>query len=302
MNIGIVGLGKMGAALVSRWLAAQYKVIGYDVIIKSTTPITVNSGATDFMIVDTLEALAQQARIIWLMIPAGKPVDQAIVDLIPFLKPRDIIIDGGNSYFEDSVRHYTLLKQHGISFLDCGVSGGIHGYEQGFSLMIGGDKDAFEYVEPLFKVLAFPQGYAYVGPAGAGHYVKMVHNGIEYALLQAYAEGFQLLKEGHYPHLDLAQISAAWNHGAVIRSWILSLLHEILLKDQDLKNIAGIVDESGMGRWTVEQAHKYKVPVTLIEDALKIREQSHITGGNYATKLVALLRAAFGGHSVHKNT
>ena len=226
--------------------------------------------------------------------------DEILEQLLLYLKPKDIIIDGGNSHFNDTVRRAEMLKLSHISFIDCGTSGGIHGKKDGFSLMIGGDKKIFLQLESIFKALAAPQGYAYMGSSGSGHYVKMVHNGIEYALMQAYAEGFELLKKGTYgKELDLAAISEIWSHGAVIRSWLLTLLHTILVKDQDLVRVSGRVDDSGTGRWTVEEAHAHNIAVQLIQDALSIREQSRINGGTYATKLVALLRQQFGGHAVH---
>ena len=216
------------------------------------------------------------------------------------LKPGAIIVDGGNSHFTDSVRRAKELETLSVSFLDCGVSGGIHGRETGFSIMIGGDHAAFLNLERVFSTLAAPHGYAYLGPSGAGHYVKMVHNGIEYALLESYAEGFSLLKNGSYPQLDLEKIASVWDNGAVIRSWILELAQNIFAHDQELKNVSGEIASNGTGIWTVQEAHEKKVPVPLIEDSVKIREWSVRTGGNYATKIVALLRNQFGGHPFKK--
>lgn len=297
MKIGIIGLGRMGRAIVQRLVAAQVNVIGYDPAAEQW------SEGTFFTRVDTLSLLVREARVLWLMVPAGKLIDEILEQLVLYLQPGDIIVDGGNSYFKDSVRRAAMLTEKAVGFLDCGTSGGVHGADHGFSLMVGGDKDLFIKLEVIFKVLAAPQGYAYVGSSGAGHYVKMVHNGIEYALMQSYAEGFELLKKGSYAkELDLATISHVWSHGSVIRSWLLTLLHAILEKDQSLASISGKVDESGTGKWTVEEAHAHNVSVKLIEDALAIRNQSHHTGGTYATKLVALLRQQFGGHAVyHEN-
>jgi 6-phosphogluconate dehydrogenase len=236
------------------------------------------------------------------MVPQGELVDKVIAQLQPILKRGDIIIDGGNSKFSDSMRRAQELALHGIYFIDCGTSGGVHGRENGFCLMAGGDKKVYDIVEPLFKAVATYGGYAHVGPSGAGHYVKMVHNGIEYGLLQAYAEGFDVLKNGQFKdqHLDLEKIASLWNHGSVIRSWILDLVENIMKEDPNLDDIKGNFASTGMGKWTVEQAHAMNIPVPVIEESLKVREWSEKTGGNYATKIVAMLRNQFGGHAVSK--
>ncbi|OQA36404.1 MAG: 6-phosphogluconate dehydrogenase, NAD(+)-dependent, decarboxylating [Candidatus Dependentiae bacterium ADurb.Bin331] len=294
MNCAVIGLGRMGSAIVYRLLKAGHAVVGYDPSAQARQEAA-TVGAT---IVSTLEECAHHAQIMWLMVPAGPIVDQVLRELLPHLNAGAVVIDGGNSKFSDSIRRFQELKSVGIEFLDCGTSGGLHGKEIGFSLMIGGDIQAFQKVEPIFTAIAAPQGYGLVGPSGCGHYVKMVHNGIEYALLQSYAEGLQLLNEGEFKDLDLAKITNIWQHGSIIRSWILELTHEILKKDQKLEKISGTIAESGTGSWTVEEAHKQKVPVKLIEDALEIRAWSRESGGNYATKLVALMRNAFGGHAL----
>ena len=236
------------------------------------------------------------------MVPQGELVDKVIAQLRPFLKAGDIVIDGGNSQFSDSISRAHDLALDNIFFIDCGTSGGIHGRENGFCLMIGGNKKAYDTIEPLCKAVSAPGGCAYVGPSGAGHYVKMVHNGIEYGLLQAYAEGFDLLKNGQFKdqQLDLAKIAQLWNHGSIIRSWILELVQEIMEDDSNLKGIKGNVASTGMGKWTVEQAHESGVSVPVIEESLEVREWSEKTGGNYATKIVAMLRNKFGGHAVTK--
>lgn len=292
MKCAVVGLGRMGSAVVYRLHNAGHQVVGYDPSEQARQEAAM-VGAT---IVSTLEECAHHAQIIWLMVPAGPIVDQVLKELQQHLNANAIVIDGGNSKFTDSIRRFQELKGSGIEFLDCGTSGGLHGKEIGFSLMIGGSKKAFDLAEPIFKAVAAKEGYGLVGPSGSGHYVKMVHNGIEYALLQAYAEGLQLLHEGEFKELDLAKITTIWQHGSIIRSWILELTHEILKKDQQLEAVSGSIAESGTGAWTVEEARKQKVPVKLIENALQIRAWSRETGGNYATKLVALLRLAFGGH------
>lgn len=300
MNVGIVGLGKIGAAVARRLKNASYSVWGFDLNKTLCTSL-----ATDgIFCTSSLQELAQKARIICIYVPAGAPVEQTIAQLKPHLQRDDILIDGGNSKFTDSQAHAQRLAADGIFFLDCGTSGGIAGESLGFSLMVGGDKQAYERVLPLLDAIAMPGGIGYVGPSGAGHYVKMVHNGIEYALLQAYAEGIHLLKDGAFKdaHLDLEEITRIWINGSIIRSWILELLHTVIQKNGTLENISGQIGENGTGTWTVEEAHKNHIPLALIETALAIRAQSRKTGGTYATKLVALLRHEFGGHPIeHTN-
>lgn len=291
MNIGLIGLGKMGQSIAHRLTEAGHQVIGYD-----AAPNTI-----EYKNVDSLAELAKKARVIWLMVPAGKPVDDVLTQLTPNLQAGDIIIDGGNSHFSDSIRRCEELKKLNIFFLDCGTSGGVHGKELGFSLMIGGDQTAFLAIEPLFKALAAKDGYGYFGPSGAGHYVKMVHNGVEYALLQAYAEGFDLLKNGTYKNLDLEKVCRVWNGGSIVRSWIVELARQVFEKDQNLTNISGQIGQMGTGKWTVEEAHTKGISVKVIEQALDIRTWSQLTGGNYATKVVAILRNKFGGHPVKQS-
>ena len=302
MKIGIIGLGKMGEAIAYRAIQAGLSVIGYDV----STIAQENAQKIGVVLLSRIADFAQHddIRVFWLMVPPGEPVDHVINELKPSLKEGNIIIDGGNSKFVDSMQRARILEMFNIFFMDCGTSGGIRARETGFCLMVGGKEHIFTFIEPLLKVIAMPNGYALLGPSGAGHYTKMVHNGIEYALLQSYAEGFHLLKEGVFKdaHLDLEKIASLWNHGSVIRSWILELIQEIMHEDQDFSSIKGYIAATGMGEWTVEQGHLSKVPVTLIEDALKIRLASQVKDdGNYATKLVSLLRNKFGGHAVTKN-
>lgn len=296
MKLGIIGLGRMGSAVAQRVLSAHYEVVGYDVSSDSCAEVA-RYGA---QIADSVADVAKHARIMWLMVPAGELVDQVITQLRPHLNAGDILIDGGNSKFTDSMRRAAELKNQGIAYLDCGTSGGLLGREVGFALMVGGDEDAYKKVLPLLKSIAASDGVGYVGPSGAGHYVKMVHNGIEYAMLQAYAEGFDLIKHGSFKKddLDLAEITYIWQHGSVIRSWLLDLAHDVFVHDQKLEHISGEVAEGGTGAWTVEDAHKHNVQVTLIEESLKARAQSRKTGGNYMTKIIAMLRKKFGGHAV----
>jgi 6-phosphogluconate dehydrogenase len=297
MKLGVIGLGKMGIAIAYRALNAGISVIGYD----TNQETARDASKIGVVIVPTIAALTQEVSTIWLMIPHGTLIDTVLENIHSAATHERIIIDGGNSNFNDSIRRSAYLKQHNITFLDCGTSGGLHGKEHGFSLMIGGDHDAYSQLTPLWQAVAAPQGFAYMGVSGSGHYVKMVHNGIEYALMQAYAQGFHLLKEGHFKDLDLATITSVWSHGSIIRSWLLTLSHEIFVHDQSLADVSGVVAQSGMGEWTVQEAHAHKVPVSLIEDALAIRYLSEKTGGNFATKVVALLRNKFGGHAVKKS-
>ena len=294
MKVGIIGLGRMGMAIAARAATAGFQVIGYD----PNTELQNESEKNGIIFYKNIDQLAKEADIIWLMIPAGAVIDQTIEKLINCMQPGALVIDGGNSNFVDSIRRAQRLTAHTINFLDCGVSGGIHGAKNGFCLMVGGNYEIYKKVEPLLKVLAAHGGYNYMGPSGAGHYVKMVHNGIEYGLLQAYAEGFQLLREGDFKELDLEKISNVWLHGSVIRSWLLELGHDVFKKDQTLTLIDGTIQEGGTGAWTVENAHKNNVPVPVIEKSLEVRALSRQAGGNFATKVIQMLRNAFGGHAV----
>ena len=299
MKIGLIGLGRMGHAIAYRLLKYGHEVWGFDSDQKNSKLASDDGVKTVAKLQDlATHENATHINIFWLMVPAGDVVDNVINDLIPYLKQGDIIIDGGNSNFKDSVRRYQNLISKKINYIDCGTSGGLHGKDLGFSLMIGGDEKVFEYLEPIFKAIAVPQGYAYMGPSGSGHYVKMIHNGIEYALLQSYAEGFHLLKEGKYKNLDLEKICDVWNHGSIIRSWILELAQNIFARDQNLTDISGKIGENKTGRWTLDEAKEQNVPVDLIERSLQIRADSRQNGGNYATKVVAMLRNQFGGHTV----
>jgi|SRR5581483_11835344 len=301
MNIAVIGLGRMGQALAYRAAKAGHAVYGYDV---NQFP-NFDKEIKDIGVVrvDTIHDFSRYTiDVFWLMVPQGAIVDQVIEQLCTFVQPGTIIVDGGNSKFTDSIRRAELLAQRSLFFLDCGTSGGIHGREHGFCLMVGGDKKAYDTIEDVLKDIAMPDGYAYVGKSGLGHYVKMVHNGIEYGLLQAYAEGFDLLKNGEFKkdHLDLEKIAFLWNHGSIIRSWILELVYDIMKEDQNLDAVEGNVAATGMGAWTVERAHLSHVAVPVIEQALKVRIASERNGGNYGTKIVALLRNKFGGHAITK--
>jgi 6-phosphogluconate dehydrogenase len=296
MKIAVIGLGRMGMAIAHRLVQHKHTVVGYD----PNPTMQTQAKAEGVHPFDSLTAIAQAADIFWLMVPAGQPVDDVLTALAPHLTPNAIVIDGGNSFFKDSVRRHQLLATKNIQYLDCGTSGGLHGKEIGFSLMVGGNREAFEAVKPILHAIATTEGCLYVGPSGSGHFVKMVHNGIEYGLLQAYAEGFHLIKDGPYKDIDLAEVAHVWNHGAIIRSWICELAETSLKKDQDLTDVQGSIGENKTGRWTVDTAQECNVPLPIIQKALDVRAWSRETGGNYATKLVAVLRNAFGGHAVGK--
>lgn len=301
MNIALIGLGKMGEAIAYRATNAGHAVYGFDL---NTSPeFIADMRAINVMLVQTIADFAQHnIDLFWLLVPQGALVDTVIAQICAFAQENTIIVDGGNSKFTDSMRRAQELARKNIFFLDCGTSGGVHGRENGFCLMVGGDKQAYEKIAPVLLSVATEGGCAYVGESGTGHYVKMVHNGIEYGLLQAYAEGFDLLKNGEFKdqHLDLEKIAQLWSYGSVVRSWILDLVVDIMKEDQDLNNIAGDVAATGMGEWTVERAHLSHISVPVIEQALKVRRESLRTGGNYGTKIVALLRNKFGGHAVTK--
>jgi len=298
MKLGIVGLGKMGNAIAQRVINGGYEVVGFDVdqeSLKKFEKIGAET-ATD------LSDLAERADVIWIMVPAGKPVDLVIKKLLPHLQDGNILIDGGNSNFKDSQRRALELKKHGIYFIDCGTSGGLRGREIGFCLMVGGDEDVYLRILPILEVIGAKGGVGYMGASGAGHYVKMIHNAIEYGLLQAYSEGLHLLKEGACENLDLEKITKIWLHGSIIRSFILELAHEIYEEKKDFSKISGEIGGGETGRWAVQEAKEQGVPLRVIEESLNIRKLSGQTGGNYATKLVAILRNKFGGHSINPSS
>jgi len=295
VKIGIIGLGRMGNAIAYRLLQAGHRVMGFDAY-QETLDAATAIGVTP---VATITDMAAIADIIWLMLPEGAITEQIFNDIVAKMKPGSIIIDGGNSFYKDSIRRAEIAKSHQISFLDCGTSGGIRGRENGFCLMVGGDKAAYERMLSFFNAIASPGGVSLVGPTGAGHYVKMVHNGIEYALLQAYAQGFQIIKEGTFKdaNLDLAEITRLWNTSSIIKSFILDLSYDIFKHDQNFDTVSGEIAENGMGSWTSQEAHGHTLSSSLIDESLRIREWSRETGGDYSTKIVALLRNQFGGHA-----
>ena len=288
MRIGMVGLGRMGANMAERLRLAGHEAIGYDR----------NPETTQVASLDELVSGLERPRTIWSMVPSGDPTEETIRALAELLDEGDLVVDGGNSYFRDSLRRAEELSGRGILFCDAGVSGGIWGLADGYCLMVGGTDEAIERLEPVFVALAQEDGYAHVGPSGAGHFAKMVHNGIEYALLQAYGEGFQLLQASpEFPDLDLAQIAELWRHGSVVRSWLLDLGARALAQDPGLEGIRGYVDDSGEGRWTVVEAVRAGVAVPAIADSLFARFNSR-DEDPFAMKMIAALRQEFGGHEV----
>ena len=286
MKLGIVGLGRMGAGIAERLRRDGHEVVGYDR----------NQAVSQVPSLQGLVEALPAPRAVWLMVPAGDPTQAVIDELGGLLEAGDILIDGGNSYYKDSVRRSKQVAPAGISFVDSGTSGGIWGLKEGFCLMVGGERKAFETIEPVLASLAPPGGYAYMGPSGAGHYAKMIHNGIEYGLLQAYAEGFALLQAGDYQY-DMEAVSSLWNHGSVVRSWLLELAQEAFKKDPKLAGLKGYVDDSGEGRWTVLEAVDRAVAAPVITEALYARFTSR-DENSYAMRVIAALRNEFGGHPI----
>lgn len=292
---GVIGLGRMGGALVRNLIRAGHRAVVYDVNPESVQEL-VKAGATGASSLAELAAALGRPRVIWMMVPAGDPVDQVIAELTPHLEPGDVLIDGGNSFFRDSIRRAEALRARGIRFLDCGTSGGIEGALQGLCLMVGGDPEAYRLAEPLFAAIAQPGGYGYVGPSGAGHFVKMVHNAIEYGMLEAIGEGFELLAKGPYS-LDLAQVARLWTNGSVIRGWLMELTARVLARDPKLEGIAGVIGGGDTGSWAIEEAWKAGVPLPAIAMSYAMRLRSR-QAETFAGKVVAALRHEFGGHAV----
>jgi 6-phosphogluconate dehydrogenase len=295
MELGLIGLGRMGANMSQRLLSGGHRIVAYDRDPEAVRAVT-SAGASGAGSLEELVRKLSPPRAVWLMVPAGAPVEQTIHSLAPLLSPGDAIIDGGNSYYKDSVRRAASLKKQRLHFLDVGTSGGIWGLKMGYCLMIGGEEDVFRRLEPIFRTLAPEEGYAYMGPSGAGHFVKMVHNGIEYGLLEAYAEGFELLHASPY-ELDLAQLAQLWNRGSVVRSWLLELMEKALAADPGLASVKGYVEDSGEGRWTVLEAVERGVPLPVISLSLLSRFRSR-QDDSFSAKVIAALRREFGGHAV----
>ena len=298
MKVGIIGLGRMGSAIAYRMVKGGHHVVAFD----QSEYARNDAQVFGVEIADSIEDLAGKVHIFWLMVPAGDITDNVLNDLLAVMDHGDIVIDGGNSFYKNSIARSQKVQQKNGHFLDCGTSGGVRGRHDGFCLMIGGPQDIYEKVKPIFASVSIEGGFAHIGPVGSGHYVKMVHNGIEYGLMQAYAEGLHLIKEGAFKSadIDLHEVTSIWNKNAVIRSFLLELTMEVFEKDQKLKTISGEVAESGMGKWTVDESHDQNIPVKVIEESLKVRSWSRETGGNFGTKIVAMMRKKFGGHAVKK--
>lgn len=297
MELGFIGLGKMGMNMVTRLRRDQHRVVAYD---RSSDLIkqAEGQGAIGSSSLADLVSKLSAPRAVWVMVPSGAPTEETIQAVAALLQPGDTIVDGGNTRFHDDVRRAAELKKKGIHYVDAGTSGGIWGLQVGYCLMVGGENTAVKRLEPVFKTLAPENGWAHVGAAGAGHYVKMVHNGIEYSMMQGYAEGFELMSKSEYK-LDLARVADLWMHGSVVRSWLLELAAGALKDDQKLEKLKGYVQDSGEGRWMIADAIEKDVPVPTLTTALFTRFRSR-QDESFAEKMLAALRNAFGGHSVRR--
>ena len=300
MELGMIGLGRMGGDMARRLLRGGHRVVAYDAQPEAVQAL-VGDGAIGASSIVDLAVKLQSPRVAWVMVPSGEPTESTINALADVLSPEDVIIDGGNSNYKDSVRRATSLAERGLFFMDAGTSGGIWGLEEGYSIMVGGDPEVFRRLEPVFQTLApgSDRGYGRVGPAGSGHFVKMVHNGIEYGLMQAYAEGFELMRAKEEFGLDLAQIAGIWRYGSVVRSWLLDLTAAALDEDPALETIQAYVEDSGEGRWTVQESVDLNVPTPVISLALQARFRSR-QEQPFGARLLAAMRNQFGGHAVKR--
>jgi 6-phosphogluconate dehydrogenase len=297
MELAMIGLGRMGMNMARRLLQGGQQVVAYNRTPTKTNQIVKEGAVGAFSLPEVVEKLPIP-RVVWLMLPAGRAVDDHITQIRETLSSGDIVIDGGNSYYKDDIRRADLLAEKDIQFMDVGVSGGIWGLEIGYCLMIGGEKGTYQYLEPVFKALAPREGYLYCGATGAGHFVKMVHNGIEYGMMQAYGEGFDILEASPYAQsLNYGEIAHLWNQGSVVRSWLLELAESAFAKDGKLSDIKGYVEDSGEGRWTVQQAIESGVSAPVIALSLLSRFRSR-EKDSFADKVIAALRREFGGHAV----
>lgn len=297
MKLAMIGLGKMGMNMAKRLMLGHHEIVAYDLSEEAVQQISAEGASGANSLQQVVEMLSGP-RIVWIMLPAGKPVEETINGLKELLSPKDIIIDGGNSYYKDDRRRYDMLQEAGIHYMDVGVSGGIWGLEVGYCMMMGGDEAIFHLLEPIFETLAPKDGYLYCGKSGAGHFVKMVHNGIEYGLMQAYGEGFEILDASEFAEsFDYAKIAHLWNQGSVIRSWLLELAEDAFNKNAELTDITGYVQDSGEGRWTVQQAIDTAVPAEVITLSLMRRFRSR-QQDPFTERVLAALRREFGGHAV----
>jgi 6-phosphogluconate dehydrogenase len=294
----MIGLGAMGGNMTERLTREGHEVVVFDrnpeTVAKYAAQGAIGAGSA----VEVVAGL-ESPRIVWMMVPAGAPVDATIEILAPAMAPGDVIVDGGNSNFHDTMRRAEMLSEEGIEYVDCGTSGGIWGLENGYCLMVGGSERAYAICEPVFRSLAPENGFAHMGPSGAGHYVKMIHNGIEYGMLQAYAEGYEILHASKHFDLDLHRIAGVWNHGSVVRSWINELAERAFREEGNVESLKGFVADSGTGRWTVQEAIDLDVPAPVITLSLLARLRSR-QDDSYSAKVIAALRNEFGGHAVKK--
>ncbi|HEX5235269.1 MAG TPA: decarboxylating 6-phosphogluconate dehydrogenase [Silvibacterium sp.] len=301
MELGLIGLGKMGGNMAERLRRAGHKVVGFDFSADAVKRLS-DAGSVG---VNSLEAMVKNLaapRAVWVMVPAGDPVDETIAKLKPLMQKGDVFIDGGNSNYKDSQRRYAALKGEGFNFVDVGTSGGVWGLQEGYSMMVGGDKDVVERLRPIFEALApgKDKGWGRTGPAGAGHFVKMVHNGIEYGMMQSYAEGFAIMGHKTEMSLDLTQIAEIWRYGSVVRSWLLDLTADALKKNPTLAGLEPYVVDSGEGRWTVAEAIDLNVSAPVITESLIRRIRSR-EANNFTDRMLAIMRNEFGGHAVKKD-
>ncbi|MBI4287213.1 MAG: decarboxylating 6-phosphogluconate dehydrogenase [Chloroflexi bacterium] len=300
MELGMIGLGRMGGNMALRLINGGHRVVVYDQSAAAIKDLVKQGASGASSMPDLLKQLAKP-RAVWVMVPAGEPTENTVNAVAAAASPGDVIIEGGNSNYKDSMRRAAAVKQRGLFYLDAGTSGGIWGLQEGYCLMVGGEKEAFQRVEPVFRTLApaVDRGYGYVGPSGAGHFVKMVHNGIEYGLMQSYAEGFELMAAKKDLALDLAQVAEMWRYGSVVRSWLLDLTAAALRENPKLDNIMAYVEDSGEGRWTVQESVDLGVPLPVIALSLQARFRSR-QDQPFAARLLAALRQQFGGHAVKK--
>ncbi len=300
MKIAIVGLGRMGMNMARRLLQREHQVVAFNRSADKVQQIE-SEGAIGATSLEDVVKKLESPRVVWLMLPAGSVVDEHVTALAELLEKGDIVVDGGNSYYKDDIKHAEELAQKGIRYMDAGVSGGIWGLKIGYCTMVGGGRDVYEHLEPVLKSLAPVEGYLYCGPTGSGHFVKMVHNGIEYGMMAAYAEGFEIMKASDYgADFDFEKISHLWNQGSVIRSWLLELAEDAFKDDSDMSSLSGWVEDSGEGRWTLQQAMETNVPAPVIAASLFQRFRSR-QDDPFSNRVLAALRNKFGGHAVKKS-
>jgi 6-phosphogluconate dehydrogenase len=301
MELGLIGLGKMGGNMAERLRLGGHEVIGFDFSADAVKKLS-DAGSVGVSSLEDLAKAFSGRKAIWIMVPEGKPVDDTINNLKPFMAKGDVFIDGGNSNYKDSQRRHEALKAEGFEFVDVGTSGGVWGLKEGYSMMVGGDEDVVESLRPIFETLAPApdKGWGRTGPSGAGHFVKMVHNGIEYGMMQSYAEGFSIMKAKTPMNLDMAQIAEIWQYGSVVRSWLLDLTAEALKHNPDLDGLAAYVTDSGEGRWTVFEAIDLNVSAPIITESL-IRRLRSREENNYTDRMLSVMRNAFGGHAMKKD-